>query len=264
MKNSYIICLVLVIILLNQACYTRKEGCQEVLAENYDVTSDDPCDDCCIFPKLQLQITHMAGDSTFSTTDTLVNDMQQKYRILDIRYYLSSFVLHNTKTGNNQIIETISNADKTITLPDDMKIVRYTDPLITAGSIKDAGTFDQLSFTLGLKDTILNTVFANLTEGHVLSELNKLKNTAGDQAHISIKIERLITTPDTLNFNLTGYGTSVNFTIDSTLTTPKGINTVFSVKTDYAMLFKNINFNLSSDSIEMSLKQNFKKILIVK
>jgi len=253
----------IIIIISVMSCYTRKEACLDVLAANYDVSADDACQDCCIFPKLKLEITHQVKDSIYEVADIYTNDLNQAFRILDVRYYVHGFELFNKDTGKKMILETIKNQDSTLIIPDDIKIYRSVDASIEIGSIKDSGTYDSLTFYLGLKDEILTNDFINLPNTHVLLANNRLKNAAGDYAHFTVRIEAIDTLIGIRNFQVTGLGISEPYTIKTTITTTKGVAPSFKLKANYDELFKNIDIKDSTNVIENVLKLNIKKVLIV-
>lgn len=245
------------------SCYTRKEACLDVLSSNYDVSADDACTDCCTFPKLKIEIIHQVKDSIYNVDSIYTNDLNQAFRILDVRFYLSSFELYIRLTGKNVILEKIKNQDSTIVIPNDMKIFRLVDGSIEIGSIKDYGDYDSLTFYLGLKDEILTNDFINLPSTHVLLANNRLKNATGDYAHFTVRIEAVDSLIGVRNFQVTGLGISEPYTINKPTTTTKGNAPIFKIKADYDALFRNIDIKDSTSVIENALKLNIKKVLMV-
>ena len=245
------------------SCYTRKEACLDVLASNYDVSADDACSDCCTFPKLKLEITHQVNDSAYSSQAIYTNDFGQEFKILDVRYYVHGFELFNKDTGKKVIIETIKNQDSTLIIPDDIKIYRSVDASVEIGSIKDYGSYDSLTFYLGLKDEILTNDFINLPSTHVLLANNRLKNAEGDYTHFTVRIEAVDSLIGIRNFQVSGLGVSEPYTVKTPITTIKGDAPIFKIKANYGMLFKDIDIKDSTDVIENALKLNIKKVLIV-
>ncbi len=263
MGNIAIKISIVVLISFLMSCYTRKEACLDVLASNYDVSADDACPDCCTFPKLKLEIQHFVKDSVYKSDSFYVNELNQAFKILDVRYYLHSFELFNNETGKKVVLETIKNQDSTLIIPDDIKIYRSVDASIEIGSLRDNGTYDSLTFYLGLKDEILTNDFINLPSTHVLLPNNRLKNLEGDYAHFTVRIEPLNTLIGIRNFQVTGLGISEPYTIKTPITTTKGVAPSFKLKANYDELFKNIDITDSTNVIENALKQNIKKVLIV-
>jgi len=257
--STIIICLFLM------ACYTRKEACLDTIASNFDVSADDNCDDCCKYPQLILNIRHMAGDSTFSTQNIYTNDLNQSYQLSDIRFYLSAFKIFKSNESNiYQVIETISNADKSVTISDDIKICRIADNTITIGSVKTFGTTDSISFNVGLNSDISNTEFVDLPSSHVLLNLNKLKDENNQTCLATVKFTKFNPPSETLNLCLTDPGSATKIAIDSTIFTAKGENIIYTIYTDYLQLFKNVNLDTSVTEIEKQVSKNFGNIIVVK
>lgn len=261
MGNIAIKTFIVVLISFLMSCYTRKEACLDVLASNYDVSADDACPDCCTYPKLKLEIQHFVKDSVYNFDSIYTNDLNQTFKILDVRYYVHGFELFNKDSGKKVVLETIKNQDSTLIIPDDIKIYRSVDASIEIGSLRDSGTYDSLTFYLGLKDEILTNDFIGLPSTHVLLANNRLKNATGEYAHFTVRIE----TADSLirNFQVTGLGISEPYTIKTPVTTTKGVAPSFKLKANYDELFKNIDIKDSTNVIENALKQNIKKVLIV-
>lgn len=263
MGNIAIKISIVVLISFLMSCYTRKEACLDVLAANYDVSADDACLDCCTYPKLKLEIQHFVKDSVYNTTSIYTNDLNQSFKILDVRFYVHAFELFNKETGKKVVLETIKNQDSTLIIPDDIKIYRSVDASIEIGSLRDNGTYDSLTFYLGLKDEILINDFIGLPSTHVLLANNRLKNATGEYAHLTVRIEAVDSLIGTRNFQVTGLGISEPYTIKTPITTTKGVGPSFKLKANYDELFKNIDITDSTNVIENALKQNIKKVLIV-
>ena len=255
-----------IIICILSSCYTRKEACLDTIATNYDVTADDNCDACCTYPGLILLIKHMAGDTAFSTQKMYTNDLGQNYQLLDIRFYVSSFDLYQSDPINrtSQIITFISTADNSVRVPDDMKIIRIADNMITLGSIKTYGKMDSLTFNVGLNATISNSVFVDLPSAHVLSNNNKLKNSDNELAFATIRYVKIQPARDTVDLYLREPALLTKITLDSTVTTAKGENIRYNLQTDYLKLLKNVNLDSSKTFIEKTVNRNFGGIIVVK
>ena len=261
-KLHHIIFLLIVSAMIS--CYTRTEGCLDALASNYDVSSDDECIDCCTYPQLILYLDHMVGDSVFSSKDTLTNILGQQYRIVDIKYYFSGFLLSSATNGNTPVIESISNVDNSIVLPDDIKICKLSDDSISFGTVRDYGIFNGVQFHLGLSDTIINTSFSDLPRTHTLQPLYSLRNANDELVNVAIRIQRKIDTFEILNFYFNSPDLYKTLTIDSTITTTKGRNFAFRIKADYMQLCDSVNLTMTYDSIENRLLQNIPRMIIVK
>ena len=256
----------IMIIFSLSSCYTRNEACLDTIATNYDVTADDDCDACCIYPTMSLNVSHMAGDSVFSPQKMYTNDLGQNYQLLDVRFYLSAFDLYQSDKGaqKTQIIASIYNSDKTVIIPDDMKICRIADNTINIGSVKTYGRMDSLVFNIGLNDKITKNEFVDLPTSHVLLNNNKLKDENNNLAFASVRYVKFKPQKDTLNIFFRDLDVHSKIKIDSIITTSKGDHVRYTIKTDYLKLFNNVNLDSSLAVIEKQVSRNFERIIVVK
>ena len=248
------------------SCYTRKEGCLDNLANNYDVTADDACVTCCKFPALKLQIKHFLGDSIYRSNDTLINDNGQKYIIEDVRYYLSEFSLFQSDSVYH-IREKIKTTDNLIIIDNDMKIMRSADASIDIGTVSGYGRFDSLKFNLGLSTVITNNSFGNLDAANVLLTNNKLKDGNGNTAYLTLRYKRLTSVKDssiTQTIYVTQRPQIPTLVKDTVVNTVKGSAIVYPIKADYKVLLQNLDLTLKPDSLGKLLSANLKNMIIVK
>jgi hypothetical protein len=244
------------------SCYTRKEGCIDTLASNFDVTSDDACTKCCKFPKIILKIDHFAGDSVFNNQTVYINQYDQKYQLQDIRYYLSSvklFQKNNTYTIAEEI--TTDNGDK---IKDDVKICRLSDSELVFGTQAAYGKFDSLIFYSGLNSNYFSTEFPGVTSDHVLYKNNRLKNPLGQYVQCTFRILVMGTEQKILNLSVSADIAPIKIVLDSCVTTTKGSDIIYGIKSDYLKLLDNVKLDLSPSEIEKGAEKNFGRIFRVK
>lgn len=256
----------IMLIFILSSCYTRKDACLDTIATNYDVTADDDCDACCIYPVLSLNVRHMAGDSVFNTQKIYTNELGQTYQLLDVRFYISSFSLYQSDRGTqkSQIIGTLSNSDNSVIIPDDMKICRIADNSINIGSVKTYGRLDSLTFYIGLNSKITNNEFVDLPTSHVLLNNNKLKDETNNLAFATVRYVKFKPQKDTLNIYLKDPDLLTKIKIDSMVTTSKGDNINYTIQTDYLKLFNSVNLDTSDVEIEKQVNRNFGRIIVVR
>lgn len=264
MSKSPLLVFTCLSILIMAGCYTRKEACLDGLATNFDVSADDPCDGCCIFPSLVLQVVKKAGDSNFVVTDTLVNSLGQKFRITDLRFYFSDFTLFQANGTQIKTLEFISNSDNSVSVHDDMKIWRWVDETITPGSVKAYGSLDSLTFQLGLNTTLSKTTFSGLPSTHVLLSENKLKYGTINTAIMTLRCVRYQTITDTINISVLNPTETISYKIEKKVTSQKGENINYEIKVDYLSLMKDVNIYSTTGEIESHLMQNLNSFIIVK
>jgi len=246
------------------SCYTRKDGCLDILAKNYDVTADDACvTTCCTYPQLVVSVENMVGDSTFNVLDTLTTSRGQKYRIIDLRCYFSDFTLFQKDGKTLKINEIISNSDKTVSVYDDMKIWRWVDAAFSPGTIKGSGTFDSIQFILGLPTPVLINTFTNLTSDHPLLTENKLKDTNGNTIFMSVRCVRYLSITDTINLFVPTSNIPNIFAFTKPTTIPTGTDINIKIKSDFQALLHNVDINQSQSSINNLMALNIKSFILV-
>ena len=71
------------------SCYSPVDGCLDPEATNYSIDADNPCDDCCNLPILNVSVFHERyGYYIFTLGDTITNDLDQRVSLLDYVYLL--------------------------------------------------------------------------------------------------------------------------------------------------------------------------------
>lgn len=262
-RINFSLCVVLTILAVS--CYTRKEGCLDTLAANFDVTADDPCGQCCIFPSLSLEVTHNAGDTLLNTKAIYTNQLNQKYQILDIRYYLSGFVLSPAGQPNVRIREVIQNNTGSVIEYNDMHICRIADKVIKVGTVRSFGRFDTLSFDLGLSDKVLSNEFTGLPSDHVLLKNNRLNDEAGNIVFATLKYVHVKPDKrDTINLSFGASSDRFDIRVDSTLVTQKGSHIIYRLKTDYLKILIDADLDKSPENIKTTAGKNLRAAIGVR
>ncbi|MBK7637729.1 MAG: hypothetical protein IPJ13_28155 [Saprospiraceae bacterium] len=242
--------------LLLSGCYSRKEACLDNLAANFDVTADDPCiDGCCTYPRLTIDMTIKAGDSLFRSEDTLTNNLGQKFRIIDLRCYFSEFTLFQNKGNKVKNIEFLTSADNISTINDDIVLWKWVEAGFKSGTYKNYGTFDSLTFYLGLNPTVKSTTYSNIPSTHGLSETSRLKGKDGSITDMTIRCIRMINKADTMSLAVNLDKTIKIKTIKPLITTP-GKEIKYGFTADFLALMKNTDLSKSVSDIENQIKSN--------
>lgn len=247
-------------------CYTRKEGCLDTLATNYDVTADDACiNSCCLYPRLTLTLLHQWGDSVLSPSDMLVNEAGQYFRLTDVRCYVSSVSLHNRSGSTNQTVTFLSRTDGQ-TVPDDFLLLRLADKTLTGPQFRMYGETDSITIQTGLTEEIADASWETLPETHVLSPKNQLKTRDNALASLIIKVTlmRIGQEDLPLSFALKAGIHSEKTVFPIALTTKKGDNIPIPFHLDYSALLKNVDFTKKEEEVVSLLSQNLGQFLFVK
>ncbi len=180
----------LLLITLISSCYTPTDGCLNIDATNYDASADEPCDDCCNFPNLNLKITHSISiEGTFgqdsvinhSADSTFNNFANNFFQIKGMEFYLSDFQLVMT---DGSIVEVedemtfmiyedaIAQTLKDTTVKDDFVLVNRSSFNYTIGEFRKPGTFMELRFTVGIDEKLSSIDADTLSSAHPLSSEN--------------------------------------------------------------------------------------------
>lgn len=178
--------LILGLTLTFSACYEPVEGCLDVAAKNFQVDADDACpDDCCTYPALKLVLQHRIGALGNSVAirylDSIYTDAQrQPFRIEDMQYYLSNFILHTTDGDEIRVSDRLDvqsyNADGSLTeneLIDDFLLINPSfSSSLTVGELRAPREFEAVSFSLGLQELANRTDTSSVEEGHPLGSID--------------------------------------------------------------------------------------------
>ncbi len=257
-----------ILLLFCTACYENVEGCLDIKANNFDVTADAACSDCCNFPTLELNILHRISDAqldtfyNFQLNDSLTLDSINYFIVNNLEFYISELQLlrsDGTVVGveeeielfNTSSVDTISNI-----VEDNFALVSRRNPRTnTIGTIVTDGNFTGIRFNLGLSET------ANTTDPNLVPTNHPLYFGGGnmyfnsDSGYVFNRIEffedKLLIDTIVTDTTLVKIGLSKNlFTIklDSPFSLPKGFNISITLRIDYREWFKLIDFNNDSPS----------------
>jgi len=178
--------LLLLLILLFNACYNPREGCLDLRATNFEVDADRPCNRCCTYPQLLLVFEHKvqkdsAANLTY-TTATYRDGAGNSFRIRDIQFYVSNARL--VRADNSEVFPTDSltvriqppgGTPQTATIADNVALVnRNNFSPAEMGTFLTTGSFAKVRFTLGLQP-VQNQVLPNSLPDSVVN--HPLENT---------------------------------------------------------------------------------------
>ena len=89
--------------ILLSTCATREEGCNDALANNFDLGADKPCDGCCEYPGVRIRLSHKYGNTPMAYNQTIFTDgAGNTFGFGDLRFYLSNIQLLSV---GNKIID---------------------------------------------------------------------------------------------------------------------------------------------------------------
>lgn len=185
--SRYLIVAIAAVLALGlSACYEPEEGCLDVAAKNFQVDADLSCpDDCCEYPNLKLLLSHRVGpqgsDAPIRYIDSVYTDAQgQVFRLQKMQYYLSNFLLHATDGSTAPVTDLIDvqslDPNGSLTdnqLTDDFLLINPSfSTSLTVGEIQVNGTFEAVSFSLGLDELANRTDTSSVADGHPLGSID--------------------------------------------------------------------------------------------
>ncbi|MFK8009975.1 MAG: MbnP family protein [Saprospiraceae bacterium] len=178
------------LLVLISSCYTPTEGCLNIDATNYNASADEPCDDCCTFPNLNLKITHsittqgtLGQDSVINhSADSTFNNVDDNFfQIKGMEFYLSDFQLVMLDGSVAEVEDemtfmiyedAISQISKDTTVKDDFVLVTRNSFNYTIGEFRKPGIFTELRFTVGIDEKLSSIDVDTLASSHPLSSEN--------------------------------------------------------------------------------------------
>ncbi len=236
------------------SCYEPEEGCLDVAAKNFQVDADRDCPDgCCEYPSLKLILSHRVGeqgnDEPLRYLTTVYTDAQrQVFRLQKMQYYLSNFLLHAADGTTASVTDLLSvqsyNTDGGLTdnqLTDDFLLINPSfSSTLTVGEIQVNGTFEAISFSLGLTELANRTDTTSVEEGHPLGSIDDPMFVDQDQgyAFLEAAILRDTIASDTIptDVSVVGTGQRIDYFIpfDQPFNLNPGYNINISLHINYA------------------------------
>src|SRR5688572_27424406 len=135
------------------SCNIKEEGCLDIAAENFDLSADKNCDGCCTYPSVVVSLSQKWNDVNFKPDSVTYSDMQgDQYRIIDLRYLLSSF----SWLDENNAIYTVDSSDiecggDLLGYTQDLIIVEPRKFVYTLDTIRLSPSVRNLNFKIGWK-----------------------------------------------------------------------------------------------------------------
>ena len=232
------------IVFANIGCYEPESACLDLLANNYDVSADNDCQDCCTYPSIVIEMDHLWQDTSFRFGDTLTNNLGSSFLLLDQKFYLSNWTYHLSDGSSFKSRDSISLfiSENEEFFKKDIVIVRQNQSTISNHTYRREGTLEACSFTLGVSDA-LNEISSEEAEEY--SPLNFDNDLYIDQAFQSHWLQLGIgpTYSDTVNLY---FDEDIAFSSSGNKNFQKGENISIPLTLIYDTLFSNISFEMSS------------------
>ncbi len=231
-------------------CYDPKEACLDLLSNNYDVSADDGCENCCTYPSIKLSVKHQWKDKTISFNDTLWNDVRSTFVLLDHRVLLSNF---NYQTNSGKTISTLDSNEFDIgvlkqpyTFKNGLAYIIKSQSNVNVDRCRsDFDEINAYSFQLGVDDLLDSLTIEQAQNIENLNQDNGMYNSNKYATHY-IKLAVNDTFTDTISY----FGTlKSSYNINHSAEVNVGEDVVLPLTIDYYQLFSSIDFSNHSSSL---------------
>jgi hypothetical protein len=210
------------------------------LASNYDVSSDDSCDDCCNYPTISLGIKHLWNDTTYRFGDTLTDQNGNGFILLDQKLMMSKF-MYETTDGN--VIEKIGSLAFTIdgeevSFDNDYTLILKNQSSVSIQNYRAEGVLKKYTLQLGL-DGMINQISAAQAENDNDLKFSNNMRVNNEYASYYLQLARGDSLTDTIDFFFTD---DFVFEIDTLITIRNGSALSLPLTINYNNWFDGINF----------------------
>lgn len=246
-----------VLICIASSCYSPIDGCLDPESTNYSITGDRDCDDCCVYPTIKLSIFHQYNDTTFFLKDTLVNNLGQKYSIVDFVYLLSDFKMQSDgeifEVSDSIELEVSSGTEYT---KDDVIRVSRATFSYNFGTVIFEGAGENLSFKVGLPAILNENRFNSTVSGHPLtSDGDSLfREVENDYVFQRVQIAQGDEFLDTVIYDVVGQTAVQDVSIPVMYDSFKGKDKTIIIEARYNFWFDEVDFDsMSKEDIEAQM-----------
>jgi len=136
-------------------CYEPTEGCRDPFSTNYDVTADNPCEDCCTDPELMINLRLKFDTLDFSIGSPYPDMMNDTVVFTELELALSQFRLYDSIGSEIDKLDSVETGSTTIT--DDFIFVNSVSRTQHAFDFQYIGDLTQLDFSAGVPESINGT-----------------------------------------------------------------------------------------------------------
>jgi hypothetical protein len=225
-------------------CYEPEDGCLDLWAKNYDVSSDNSCDDCCTYPNIVVTMDHLWADSTFLFGDTLSNDTGTSVVLLDQKIHLSNWNYNIASGGEFIKLDSIqlTKGESVINIDKDILLIRKNQASATNHTYKGEGQLTSFNFTYGVADQLDGL---SLLEAEIYDVLQYDNFMRADNKYQSAWFQLAVGEgyKDTIGIFLEQ---DIALTVTSDAIIDLGENLSINIGFDYDVLFSGIDFQTSN------------------
>ncbi len=258
-------------------CYEPKEGCLNTDAVNYDVTADDPCGDCCVFPSLSLSMQHLIRlpEDTVSFQYGVLYPSEvnalDSFVVDRARYFISDLKLVKENGEEVGVTDSLSlefSNGTSITVEDNFaKLDRDIFQARKIGTVLTEGVVTEIKFTFGLDEFLLqNELTSVISNGHPLdtsSDSLIYEEGLGYIPNLLILRRDTVSTTDSLEFRFFD-PVQISLPLEAPFVVEKGFNIKLTLKVDYLDWFNGVDFEIDNfPTMEEKIKNNLSNVFHV-
>lgn len=244
------------------SCYQYKQGCLDNYATNYDFAADEVCEQaCCIYPDLNLSLSHVFNGFPFILKDTFVNNIGASFLVINQKFYFSEISLFTERDKINlQKTENITLRDgSNLDLETNYKLIRDVIAITKLNQIKAVDSIKRIKFNIGLSGYLNQNINPNtVSTSSDLSKIAGMVDSNNKYFSYSAKIVCGVDLKDTLDIH-TYSSFAFEKAYNPALKQIPGKEVIIGLKMNYFNLFKDIDFKNADDAaINSKLEENLK------
>lgn len=268
---------ILLFCLWQMSCFEPTEGCLDIRATNYQVDADDPCGDCCTFPRLTLQVQHqvdLPSDTTlnfkYETFYPSSVDPTDSFVVDRARFFISNLKLVREDGEEVGVLDTMEIEAPTgteLTIEDSFaKLGRDIFQDRVLGTLITDGTFTAVKMTLGLEEFLLQTDPASVPTGHPLDITGDTLNydaATGYLPYLLIFRNDTTTVSDSLEIRIFE-PEEISVPLANPFELDQGFDITLTLKVNYMAWFEGVDFqNDALETIRSKVRDNLKNAISV-
>ena len=255
---------------LTTGCYEPISGCLDANATNYDLDADDPCGDCCTYPKILVNFEHKIlrndqleninfGDSIY--TDGAGNT----FAINELQFYISEVNIIDKQGDVVGVQETVTflptGEMDSVTVSDNIQLVNPKSfRAKTMGTFNASDDYVQVLMSIGVPSTLNLADTSSFDLDHPLAPQSPNMYAGPEKGYIFTYIDLTI---DPLGeaiqrtFTVVGNEHFLPFSFQNDFFLDKGLNLEIIFRIDYLSWFTGIDVkNISNENANRQLPTN--------
>ena len=261
-----------VLLTLLPACYEDVVDCTDPDAANYDLSADEGCGDCCVYPTLSLEVRRSFGAAPLQLDSTYTDGSGNAFTLTAFRYYLGDIAL--------------TAGDRSLDLPTDLQEVEFTSGtdtvaaelnvnailVTTEGSTNyPVGTLPigepdlaSLDLSFGLPDVFTAVLPASAPTDSPLRTQPRLLNFRDGRGYVQSRVEYVLAaTGEARSVSTFGY-LPVSLPIPAgVLPPPRGDNFTLTLEADYAAVLQSVDLTADSAAVAADIGGSLPALLRV-